>query len=133
MNHMKYRPKLNSVLAFGFVFFMFALIGFHFDFYYDLNDDVLIKDIVSGAYTGTPDAHSIQMLYPISFCISLLYRLIPVLPWQGIFLCGVHGVCFYLIAKRTLTFLDKLVSKILLLLAEMILFFVLFQIYFYFP
>ena len=69
MNRIKYRPQLNSVLAMGLVVCLFFVAGFFFDLYYDLNDDVLIKDIVSGAYTGTPDAHSIQMLYPISFLI----------------------------------------------------------------
>ena len=121
MNRIKYRPQLNSVLAFGLVVCLFTLSGIFFDFYYDLNDDVLIKDIVSGAYTGTPDAHSIQMLYPVSFLISLFYRIIPVLPWQGIFLCGAHGLCFYLIAKRSLSFLQNVRSKVFLLFVEALL------------
>ena len=41
------------------------------DFFFDLNDDVLMKDILSGAYLGTPEGHNIQMLYPISAMISL--------------------------------------------------------------
>ncbi len=126
MNRMKYRPQLNSVLAFGLVVCLFALAGICFDFYYDLNDDVLIKDIVSGAYTGTPDAHSIQMLYPVSLLISLFYKVIPVLPWQGIFLCGAHGLCFYLIAKRSVSFLQNVRSKVFLLLVEAVLILTLF-------
>lgn len=121
MNRIKYRPQLNSVLAVLFVVCLFSLAGTCFDFYYDLNDDVLIKDIVSGAYTGTPDAHSIQMLYPISFLISLLYKLIPSLPWQGIFLCSMHGICFYLIAKRSLSFVNKIGKKAMLLCIEALL------------
>ncbi len=126
MNSIKYRPQLNSVLAFGLVVCLFALAGICFDFYYDLNDDVLIKDIVSGDYTGTPDAHSIQMLYPVSLLISLFYKVIPVLPWQGIFLCGAHGLCFYLIAKRSLSFLKNVRSKVFLLLVESVLILTLF-------
>lgn len=30
-------------------------VGYFYDCYYDLNDDVLIKDILAGAYTGTPE------------------------------------------------------------------------------
>lgn len=118
MNRTKYRPHLNSVLALCLVVCLFGIAGLFFDFYYDLNDDVLIKDIVSGAYSGSPDAHSIQMLYPVSFIISLLYTILPVMPWQGLFLCGCHGICFYLIAKRSLSFTGKTINKIFLLLSE---------------
>lgn len=126
MNRIKYRPQLNSVLAMGLVVCLFFIAGFFFNFYYDLNDDVLIKDIVSGTYTGTPDAHSIQMLYPISFLISLFYRVIPALPWMGIFLCGAHGLCFYLIAKRSLTFAKGVKNKVCLLFIETVLILTLF-------
>lgn len=118
MEKRKYRPQINTVYALAMVVFLFLAFSLRFDFYYDLNDDVLIKDIVSGAYTGTPDAHSIQMLYPLSLLISLLYRIIPVLPWQGIFLCACHGICFFLIARRSLSFVEREISKIILLLTE---------------
>ena len=108
----------NSILALIMVIALFVFAGFSFDFYYDLNDDVMIKDILSGAYTGTPDAHSVQMLYPLSLIISLCYRLIPALPWQGLFLCACHGVCFYLIAERSLSFVEKTWKKIALLVVE---------------
>lgn len=126
MNRMRYRPQLNSVLAVSLVVCLFAFAAIFFDFYYDLNDDVLIKDIVSGAYTGAPDAHSIQMLYPVSFIISLFYRILPTLPWMGLFLCGAHGLCFYLIAKRSLSFVKKLRNKVLLLMVEAVLIITLF-------
>ena len=118
MSKSKLKLHLDSVLSFTMVAGLFLLSGLFFDFYYDLNDDVLLKDIVSGAYSGSPDAHSIQMLYPLSFIISLFYQLIPVLPWQGIFLCGCHGVCFYLIAKRSLSFAKKKWAKVVLLVTE---------------
>jgi len=118
MGKIKCKPQLNTVFSLAMVVFLFLALSLRFDFYYDLNDDVLIKDIVSGAYTGTPNAHSIQMLYPLSLLISLLYRIIPVLPWQGIFLCACHGVCFFLIAKRSLSLVEKEISKIILLLTE---------------
>lgn len=118
MGKIKCKPQLNTIFSLAMVVFLFLALSLRLDFYYDLNDDVLIKDIVSGAYTGTPNAHSIQMLYPLSVLISLLYRIIPVLPWQGIFLCACHGVCFFLITKRSLSFVEKEISKIILLLTE---------------
>ena len=108
----------NSILALVMVISLFVFAGLSFDFYYDLNDDVMIKDILSGAYTGTPDAHSIQMLYPISLLISLLYGIVPVLPWQGVFLCFCHALSLYVIAERSLSFVEKTWKKVALLVIE---------------
>jgi len=71
------------VFALGLVLFLMV----NFDFYYDLNDDTMIKDILSGAYTGTPSGYCIQMLYPLSWSIALCYRAVPEVPWYGLFLC----------------------------------------------
>lgn len=75
-----------------------GLIG---DYYFDLNDDCLIKDILSGSYTGTPEGHNIQMLYPIGALISLFYRVVRSLSWYGIFLCAAQYGCFAMVIKRT--------------------------------
>ena len=53
----------NWILAGGFAALMMLVIGSFFDYYYDLNDDGLMKDILAGAYTGTPEGHNIQMLW----------------------------------------------------------------------
>ena len=120
-NRLKKYIQFNNVMSLATILVIFVALSLSFDFYYDLNDDVLLKDIVSGAYSGTPDAHSIQMLYPISLIVSLLYKAIPTLPWQGIFLCGCHGVCFYLIAKRSLSMVEKKTTKVALLVTETLL------------
>lgn len=95
--------QFHHALSFAVIGILFLILGFYYDYYYDLNDDVLIKDIVSGAYSGEPSAHSIQMLYPVSWLISVLYKIIPALPWYGIFLCGCQGISFYLIMQRSLS------------------------------
>jgi len=120
MEKKKFPLSQNSILALLMVIALFVFAALSFDFYYDLNDDVMIKDILSGAYTGTPDGHCIQMLYPISFLISMCYRLIPAMPWQGIFLCVCQGVCFYIVAKRSISLIEKKWKKVLLLLAEVL-------------
>ena len=33
-------------------------------FYLELNDDALIQALSSGAFTGVPETHNIQMLFP---------------------------------------------------------------------
>ncbi len=70
------------------------------DYFFDLNDDVLMKDILSGAYTGAPEGRNIQMLYPISWFISLFYKTGINLDWYGIFLCAMQYLCLYLVTSR---------------------------------
>lgn len=112
----KLKQKENSIWALCFVAALCIGIGVFFDYYYDINDDVLIKDILAGVYTGTPEGHNIQMLFPISFLLSLPYHIIRGIPWYGLFLCFCHFGCFYLLAERLLHFCKKRLTKALLLL-----------------
>lgn len=96
--------------------------GYFYDCYYDLNDDVLIKDILAGTYTGTPEGRNIQMLYPAGFLISVFYRFSPKLPWYGIFLCSCHVFCFWLIGKRVISFVNGVIKKSILLALQAFLF-----------
>lgn len=88
--------------AFAYTFLLALLLSVQFDFYYDLNDDTMIKDIVSGAYTGQPSGYCIQMLYPLAWCIALFYRALPAVPWYGLFLCLCQFGVVFLIAVRFL-------------------------------
>ena len=110
------KEKENSIWALSFTAALCILIGIFFDFYYDLNDDVLIKDILAGVYTGTPAGHNIQMLFPLSFLLSILYRIARGIPWYGLFLCFCHFGCFYLLTKRLLHFFRTRFVKAMLLL-----------------
>ena len=96
-----------------------AFIG---DFYFDLNDDVLMKDILSGAYTGVPEGHNIQMLYPVSAFIALLYRVYRGLDWYGIFLCTLQFGCVFIILHRVMERCEDKVVKIVSALAVLLFF-----------
>ena len=65
-----------------------------FDFYYDLNDDTTISSILNGNYLGTPDGHSVYVSYPLSGLLSLLYRILPRVPWFTLFLLGCYLFAF---------------------------------------
>ena len=116
----KLKEKENYILAFLFVILGAVIAAVCFDFYYDLNDDSAIKDILFGVYTGTPDGHNIQMLYGFSVLLALPYRLLRNVPWFGIFLCGCNFGCFYLIALRSLRFCKQRFAKIAMLTIEAI-------------
>ena len=66
---------------------------------YILNDDLQIASVLSGAYSGAPDLHTVYMRAPLSFFLSLCYRILPSGPWLGIFLCGTVVLCAYLILR----------------------------------
>ena len=65
------------------LFFVFN--AYCFDIYYDLNDDVTIKDILSGAFTGTPNAHVVYMKFPLTLILSFMYCVFPSVSWFGLF------------------------------------------------
>lgn len=94
------------------------LFSAQFDFYYDLNDDTMIKDIVSGAYTGQPSGYCIQMLYPLAWCIALCYRAIPTVPWYGLFLCLCQFSVVFLIAIRLLFYARRIRTGVFALAME---------------
>lgn len=112
----------NWIIALWAVILLGIFAGSRFDYYYDLNDDVLMKDILAGVYTGTPEGHNIQMLWPVSAAISLFYRAAGSLPWYGIFLCACHFGCFFLILQRSLTFVHSSWGKVLTAMMESLLF-----------
>ncbi len=108
----------NLIIALGFLVLLAVFVGYRFDYFYDLNDDVLMKDILAGVYTGTPEGHNIQMLWLVSAFISFFYRLARGLPWYGIFLCACHYGCFFLILKRSLVFCRTRWGKLAVCLVE---------------
>lgn len=114
---MKKVLKKNENLIFTTIYILILItaITIRYDLYYDLNDDVLLKDILSGAYTGIPESRNIYMLYPLSAPISLLYRLIPSIPWYALFISACQFLSLFLIAFGSLRFTKKPLNKVLLL------------------
>jgi hypothetical protein len=107
----------NYILTFAVLLLNVVVMAVCFDFYYDLNDDVMMKDIMSGAYTGTPDGHNMQTLYLLGALIALCYRLCRAIPWYGLFLCLCQFGCFYLLGARLTELVDKKWLALLLLTA----------------
>ncbi len=116
------RAFLLTAILIVFTLLLVAFPAIVFDFYYDLNDDTLIKDIVSGAYTGTPSGYSVQLLFPLAWLIALLYKVVPGVAWYGLFLCACQFGSVILIAIRLTTLFQTTKGRIMALLAELFLF-----------
>ena len=115
--------KQNFIISVVFLLIPMTALACRFDYYYDLNDDVLMKEILSGNYTGVPEGHNIQMLWLVSAAISLLYRIIRIVPWYGIFLCACQFGALFLILNRSFGICTSRKAKLTVGLVETLLFF----------
>lgn len=102
------KKKENCILTLLFLGILLLVSAIRYDYYFDLNDDVLMKDILAGVYTGDPEGHNIQMLWLISALISVFYRVVRSLPWYGIFLCFCHFLSIGLIVHRSLVLAEQM-------------------------
>lgn len=116
-SHTKRRAGRVCVVA-VFTLLLVLFLSVNFDFYYDLNDDTMIKDILSGAYTGKPNGFCIQMLYPLGWFIALFYRAIPTVAWYGLFLCVCQFGVLALAALRLMSIMRSTGTKLMALAAE---------------
>ena len=107
--------SLRSNFIYSFVLVLVAILfmGYVGDYFFDLNDDVFIKDLISGAYTGSPEACNMQLLYPLSLVVSLFYRVARGFDWYGIFLCSVQYLCVFLISMAALRKTDVHKQKLI--------------------
>lgn len=72
-------------------------------FTYAIADDVIMRDIASGAFTGTPDGHLIFIQYALGFAVSRLYLLNQNVDWYGFILAGVLFLGLAAVLYRGLT------------------------------
>lgn len=107
----------DRLIALGLTALLFGFLALRFDFYYDLNDDVLIKDILSGVYSGAPEGRTMQLLFPLGAVLSFLYGLLPV-PVFGLFLLACQGIAVWTILRRSAGMCTGLFCRIGLPAAE---------------
>lgn len=117
-----YHKWENWILPLLFTLALLLFTGLRFDYYYSLNDDVLMKDILAGVYTGVPESRNVQMLYPLSLLLSLLVKVFRTSFVYGIFLCLCQFGSLYLILYRSMRYGKKTTGKVILCLLESLLF-----------
>lgn len=79
------------------------LLSLKVPFIYTVNDDLFMKNILSGAYLGQPDAHVVYMEYPLCVLLAALYRITSKVPWYGICFFLFHAVSWGAIVYRLCT------------------------------
>ena len=101
------KKRINLIISSVSVLIIAVVLGVCFDYYYDLNDDVLIKDILSGAYSGIPSAYNNQNLWLFGAFVSILYRVASGIPWYGLILVAFQYISVVIIEDRTLKILGE--------------------------
>lgn len=101
----------NCIIAMLTIIVNLVLLSVCFDFYYDLNDDVMMKNIMAGVYTGTPDGHNMQTLYILGAFISLCYKMCRPFSWYGLFLLFCQMGSLYLVGVRLLKLCQSRLAK----------------------
>ena len=104
----KHRSKTDVIFAFILSLSVTVALVIYIKHTYQLllgPDDVGIRNIVSGLYTGSPEAHSYFMRYPLTALLSFLYKCIPHVYWYAYFLAAVNYGCFLL-------FLYKIIRRL---------------------
>lgn len=107
----KHTRTINLIISLLIVAGMFVLFRLLTGFIYLTNDDMYLQAIVSGELSGTPDAHMIYSNYILGLILSFLYRIIPTIPWYGIYLVSVCFVCAWIILYRCLAGCRKICTK----------------------
>ena len=97
----KVRKNGTGVLYAAAAALYFLLIFRMIPFTYGINDDMSLRDIASGAVSGTPDGHLIYVKYVLGKALSLLYLTVQGVDWYALVWLGLMLLCFGLILYRT--------------------------------
>lgn len=54
------------------------------------NDEILMRSIASGEFTGKPDGHLVYIMSALGWFIAFLYRMIPDVQWYDVLLWSLH-------------------------------------------
>ena len=84
-------------MSVGIAAAMLLTVYFRAGIYFESNDDRNITEILSGAFGGRPDAHTVYVNYWLSVLLSGLYRITLQIPWYGLMLLLFHMMSYVLI------------------------------------
>ncbi|MBE5851422.1 MAG: hypothetical protein E7299_00470 [Lachnospiraceae bacterium] len=86
----KYLMFLSILPAFLWIVLIYYKTGILFE----TNDDRYISEILSGALTGTPTAHTTYVNYLLCLPLMFLYRITANIAWYGILLIVAQVLCY---------------------------------------
>lgn len=85
-----------------------------YDYFYYINDDFIISDILSGRYSGVPDAHVYNVIYPFALVLKWCYQIFPGVDFWGLLMVGLLYVCMFAVLYRVLNLIKKCIPVAIL-------------------
>lgn len=79
---------LSCALSVLFIVTVYKTMGI----YYAINDDMTMKNIVSGVFDGKPDSHIVYIQYIIGLLLSTLHTIKAGIDWYGVFMLGTVAI-----------------------------------------
>lgn len=85
VDRIKYRfhDMGKKVILFFFIVLFFYIVKNIVSPVFQTCDDAIIRDIIAGNYSGTPDGHAVFVGYPLAWLMSCLYKMLPDIEWYG--------------------------------------------------
>ena len=112
-------------ISIGLTALFLLIMSLVYDVTYEINDDVMILNILSGRIFNM-DAASYYLSIELGTILKLLYSIIPGVSWYGLMLIFCYGIGLFLILHRGLSFFDKIKNKVLCAILVILIFSALF-------
>ena len=92
-----------------------------FGYIYSTNDDVMIKNILCGNFSGVTESHTINIMYLSGIIGKFLYDTFPSVSWYDLFMVFFHYVSWYLIVVRSGQLVESKKNKTIVMLCLFVL------------
>ncbi|MBR5931621.1 MAG: hypothetical protein IKZ95_06285 [Lachnospiraceae bacterium] len=112
-NHTRKGTFLNIILAAVLTAAFVIVVRIFYVFTYGVIDDAFIQMVLSGAYTGTPDAHVVYIKYPLAWILKMLFTAVPGVNWHFHLLTGCFVASVFLVVFRICSNIKKILNRIL--------------------
>ncbi len=99
--------KTEKIISFGLFFIFLAVVFLMIPVTYAINDDTAMRDIASGAMSGTPDYHLVFVKAALGALLSAVYRYFPGIDWYGLVWMGLVILSAALILWKILSICEK--------------------------
>lgn len=115
----------KRVVSFGIFFLFLAVVFLVIPVTYAINDDTAMRDIASGAMSGTPDYHLVFVKAALGLALQGLYTYLPGIDWYGCLWMGLILFSSALVLWKLLSFCEQKRKNIAVATALFLMFFTL--------
>ncbi|HIT67938.1 MAG TPA: hypothetical protein IAB61_11965 [Candidatus Merdisoma merdipullorum] len=115
----------KKILSFGIFFLFLAVVFLVIPVTYAINDDTAMRDIASGAMSGTPDYHLVFVKAALGLMLQGLYTYLPGIDWYGCLWMGFILFSSVLVLWKLLSFCEQKRKNIAVATALFLMFFTL--------